>query len=78
MQEEDNIEFPAEISAGQVQYRPEQDLQEEGVRRKQSCKLKHVEGDVDHLQRHMQGMQETNLLQAQQRPLGPLGPGELM
>ncbi|KAK9981750.1 hypothetical protein ABG768_001274 [Culter alburnus] len=77
MQGEDNIECPEEISAGQVQYQPEQDLQEEGVRRKQSLKRKHVE--VDHLQRQMQGMQETldNLLQAQQRPLGPLGPGEL-
>lgn len=77
MQEEDNIDFPAEIPAGQV-HRPVQDLQEEGVRRKHSRKRKHVE--VDHLQRQMQGMQETlnNLLQAQQWPVGPPGPGELV
>ncbi|XP_058637773.1 uncharacterized protein LOC131543952 [Onychostoma macrolepis] len=77
MQEEDNIGFPAEIPAGQVRQ-PEQNLQEEGVRRKHSRKRKHVE--VDHLQRQMQGMQETlnNLLQAQQWPVGPPGPGELV
>lgn len=80
MEEEGNIGFPAEIPAGQVQHRPELDLQEEGVGRKRSRKRKHVEGDVDHLQRQMQGMQETlnNLLQVQQWPVGPPGPGELV
>ncbi|KAL0151074.1 hypothetical protein M9458_053587, partial [Cirrhinus mrigala] len=56
------------MPAGKQPLQSERDPQEEGVKRKQARKRKHVEGDIGHLQKQMQGMQETlnTLLEAQQ------------
>ncbi len=68
MQEENTTGLPPEMSAGREPLRSERDPREEGVRRKQARKRKHVEGDMGQLQEQMQGMQETmnTLLEAQQ------------
>ncbi|RXN15852.1 hypothetical protein ROHU_000330 [Labeo rohita] len=68
MQEESTTGLPSEVPAGKQPLQSERDPQEEGVKRKQARKRKHVEGDIGHLQRQMQGMQETvnTLLEAQQ------------
>ncbi len=59
MQEENTTGLPPEMSAGREPLRSERDPREEGVRRKQARKRKHVEGDMGQLQEQMQGMQET-------------------
>ncbi len=68
MQEENTTGLPSEMPAGKEPLRSERDPQEEGVRRKQARKRKHVEGDMGQLQKQMQGMQETlnTLFEAQQ------------
>ncbi|RXN22460.1 Glycosyltransferase LARGE1 [Labeo rohita] len=68
MQEESTSGLPSERPAGKQPLQSERDPQEEGVKRKQARKRKHVEGDIGHLQKQMQGMQETlnTLLEAQQ------------
>ncbi len=73
MQEENTTGLPSEMPAGKEPLRSEHDPQEEGVRRKQARKRKHVEGDMGHLQKQMQGMQETlnTLLEAQQWAVEP-------
>ncbi len=73
MQEENTTGLPSEMSAGREPLRSERDPQEEGVRRKQACKRKHVEGDMGQLQKQMQGMRETlnTLLEAQQLAVKP-------
>ncbi len=73
MQEENTTGLPSEMSAGREPLRSERDPQEEGVRRKQARKRKHVEGDMGQLQKQMQGMQETlnTLLEAQQLAVEP-------
>ncbi|RXN22409.1 lumican-like protein [Labeo rohita] len=54
MQEESTTGLPSEMPAGKQPLQSERDPQEEGVKRKQARKRKHVEGDIGHLQRQMQ------------------------
>ncbi len=44
MQEENTTGLPSEMPAGKETLRSERDPQEDGVRGKQACKRKHVEG----------------------------------
>ncbi|KAI7797209.1 hypothetical protein IRJ41_021026 [Triplophysa rosa] len=65
------------MPAGTEPLQSGQDSQDEGVKRKQAYKRKHIQVDLDHLQTQMRGMQETikSLVEAQQGAAEPRGLG---